>query len=71
MWNSKGDYSAKGDARMVVPLEQRFWDDLLSSSAKWGLKVYEQDWLCTFKEAARMHATRLQAGLIGRYPCRM
>jgi len=56
---------------MVVPLEQRFWDDLLSSSAKWGLKVYEQDWLCTFKEAARMHATRLQAGLIGRYPCRM
>ena len=29
-----------------VPLEQEFWDDLLSVPASdWGLRVYEQDWL--------------------------
>jgi hypothetical protein len=29
-----------------LPLEQRFWDDLLGGeSVKWGLRVYEQDWL--------------------------
>ena len=26
----------------VVPLEQRFWDFLMSTSKKWGLAVYEQ-----------------------------
>lgn len=29
----------------AVPLEQQFWDDLLANTAKWGLRVYEQDWL--------------------------
>ena len=30
----------------ALPAEQRFWDDLLlSSRVKWGLAVYEQDWL--------------------------
>jgi hypothetical protein len=28
-----------------VPLEQAFWDFLLGKSKKWGLAVYEQDWL--------------------------
>lgn len=29
-----------------VPLEQKFWDDLLSiPTSNWGLRVYEQDWL--------------------------
>ena len=44
--STDSEYSAKGNATMVVPLEQRFWDDLLSSSLSWGLTVYEQDWLC-------------------------
>ena len=31
---------------MGVPVQQSFWDFLLSSSKKqWGLMVYEQDWL--------------------------
>lgn len=30
---------------MVVPLELDFWRYLLSTSAEWGLTVYEQDWL--------------------------
>lgn len=29
------------------PMEQRFWNDLLYNSSKWGLFMYEQDWLDT------------------------
>jgi hypothetical protein len=29
------------------PTEQRFWDDLMYNSSKWGLFMYEQDWLDT------------------------
>jgi len=29
----------------AMPLEQRFWDDLLRNSSEWGLTMYEQDWL--------------------------
>ena len=36
-WKSAKDY--------IVPLEQRFWDFLIGKSKKWGLAVYEQDWL--------------------------
>ena len=29
-----------------LPLEQRFWDDLLGADkSSWGLRIYEQDWL--------------------------
>ena len=42
-----GDYAFLLDAGgYALPAEQRFWDDLLlSSRVKWGLAVYEQDWL--------------------------
>jgi len=29
----------------ALPMEQSFWDDLLSTARRWGLVVYEQDWL--------------------------
>ena len=29
----------------VLPMEPRFWEDLMRESAKWGLIMYEQDWL--------------------------
>ncbi len=29
------------------PLERRFWDDLMLDAAKWGLILYEQDWIIT------------------------
>ena len=32
-------------SKYVVPLEQGFWDWLLSKSKAWGLATYEQDWL--------------------------
>eukprot|EP01013_Petalomonas_cantuscygni_P008167 TRINITY_DN20876_c0_g1_i1.p1 TRINITY_DN20876_c0_g1~~TRINITY_DN20876_c0_g1_i1.p1 ORF type:complete len:853 (+),score=147.81 TRINITY_DN20876_c0_g1_i1:312-2561(+) len=31
----------------ALPLEERFWDDLIRNSTRWGLRVYEQDWLYT------------------------
>eukprot|EP00937_MAST-01D_sp_MAST-1D-sp2_P006546 g6546.t1 len=42
-----GDYSFEIGARdnMAMPLEQRFWDDLLANATRWGLVNYEQDWL--------------------------
>ena len=50
-----GDYDfvveKRGDApdfnNFAWPTEQRFWDDLLYNSSKWGLFMYEQDWLDT------------------------
>ena len=50
-----GDYDfvveKKGDApdyrNFAWPTEQRFWDDLMYNSTKWGLFMYEQDWLDT------------------------
>jgi len=30
---------------LALPLEQRFWDDLLREAKGWGLTTYEQDWL--------------------------
>jgi hypothetical protein len=56
-WSSNTPYaSANGgsynfvlekDKGKAIPVEQRFWDDLLENSTKWGLINYEQDWLCT------------------------
>ena len=40
----KGDEDGRNYA---WPMEQRFWDDLLYNSSKWGLFMYEQDWLDT------------------------
>ncbi|EGD83514.1 hypothetical protein PTSG_04123 [Salpingoeca rosetta] len=53
-WSNNTDYAIQNGGKfafsdnkyaMVVPLEQAFWDFLLGSSKKWGLAVYEQDWL--------------------------
>jgi hypothetical protein len=29
----------------MLPMDPRFWDDIMQESAKWGLIMYEQDWL--------------------------
>jgi len=56
-WSSETDYAKQngGDYDFIIekdshggmsmPVDQQFWDDLMSSSRKWGLKTYEQDWL--------------------------
>lgn len=33
------------NGHLAVPDDQAFWDFLMSSSKRWGLEVYEQDWL--------------------------
>ena len=41
-----GKYNFILDNGVGLPVQQEFWDFLLSSSKKqWGLMVYEQDWL--------------------------
>ncbi|XP_071096650.1 uncharacterized protein [Haliotis cracherodii] len=40
-----GQYDFLIDGEKSLPLEERFWTDLLADSRKWGLLVYEQDFL--------------------------
>ena len=42
-----GDYAFAplSNGSFTLPLEQRFWDDLIGNATKWGLKTYEQDWM--------------------------
>ena len=42
-----GDFAFSIDKERggAVPLTQDFWDTLLADTSKWGLRVYEQDWL--------------------------
>jgi hypothetical protein len=58
-----GDYAfiVEAGAQMAIPLEQRFWDDLLFNATQWGMTVYEQDWL--YNEAEGLNATRESATL--------
>ena len=30
---------------IALPQDQLFWDDLFANATKWGLEMYEQDWL--------------------------
>lgn len=55
------DFIVEEDNQMAVPLEQRFWDDLLFNATQWGMTVYEQDWL--YNEAEGLNATRESATL--------
>ena len=47
---------------LALPLEQKFWDDLLRNGSDWGMIVYEQDWLYT--EFLGLNAT-LQSSATG------
>ena len=59
-----GDYEFSPiiNGSYVVPLEQRFWDDLMSNASKWGLKTYEQDWMYNeFDNTPLLHESATQA----------
>jgi hypothetical protein len=43
-----------------MPLEQRFWDDLIANKTAAGIKVYEQDWMHAHRRTGCM---RVEAGL--------
>ncbi|XP_071096653.1 uncharacterized protein [Haliotis cracherodii] len=40
-----GQYDFLIEGPKSLPLEERFWNDLLADARKWGLMVYEQDFL--------------------------
>jgi hypothetical protein len=40
-----GDYDFHLETTIAIPLERRFWDDLLRNASDWGMYTYEQDWL--------------------------
>ena len=48
---------------LALPLEQRFWDDLLRNATDWGMVVYEQDWFYT--EFLGLNATLTQSSATG------
>ncbi|XP_046561027.1 uncharacterized protein LOC124270048 [Haliotis rubra] len=40
-----GKYAFLVENNKALPIDQTFWDDLISNGRKWGLLTYEQDWL--------------------------
>ncbi len=46
----KAEYNfidGEGWRKPSIPTEQRFWDMIMDNCVKWGVEVYEQDWLVT------------------------
>jgi len=44
----RGEYQfvdGEGGRNPAFPVEDRFWDMIMSNAKKWGIAVYEQDWL--------------------------
>lgn len=38
------DFVVEPQNQLSIPVEEAFWEYLMSSSRRWGLDVYEQDW---------------------------
>ena len=59
MWSSDNvyvdAYEFDVEEPLALPLEQRFWDDLLRNASAWGMAVYEQDWM--YNEFLGLNAT--------------
>ena len=56
------DFIVEPTNQLAIPIEQRFWDDLLrNASTEWGMLVYEQDWM--YNEAEGLNSTRESATL--------
>ena len=56
------DFLVEPENSLAIPTSQAFWDDLLvNASSKYGMVVYEQDWL--YNEFEGLNATRRQLGL--------
>ncbi|XP_071115649.1 uncharacterized protein [Haliotis cracherodii] len=57
-----GKYEFLIDGPKSLPLEERFWTDLLAESRKWGLFVYEQDYLGTEFQQIKKLLTDIDLG---------
>lgn len=74
-WSANTDYAKQNGGKwnfivepkshngLAFPLEQGFWDWLLSDARKWGLHTYEQDWL--YNEFSELNCT-LSSATLGR-----
>lgn len=72
-WSANTDYAKQNGGEwdfviereshggLAFPLQQEFWDFLLSEARKWGLRTYEQDWL--YNEFSEMNCTLESATL--------
>ena len=49
---------------MSLPVDERFWMDLMEDGKKWGLHMYEQDWL--YIEFVGVNNTLLKSASLGR-----
>ncbi|KAA0148739.1 hypothetical protein FNF29_06521 [Cafeteria roenbergensis] len=56
-----GSYQFIVEERLAIPTEEQFWVDLFQNGTKWGLAVYEQDWL--HNEFEELNATLTSATL--------
>lgn len=63
------DFHLEYDTNLALPLEERFWTDLMIESKKWGLRVYEQDWLN--KQFDEMHFTTRNVGVARKWLLQM
>ena len=58
-WAPENDYAKQNGGSYTfvfgnnfgLPIEQRFWDDLMRNSSVWGLRMYQQDWLLSVWDA--------------------
>jgi hypothetical protein len=39
------NFIVEAESGKAIPVDQQFWDDLMANSTRWGLTMYEQDWL--------------------------
>lgn len=47
---------------IALPTQQEFWDYLMETSRRWGLVVYEQDWLNEVQDQLEALSTDPQLG---------
>ncbi|XP_046563073.1 uncharacterized protein LOC124271947 [Haliotis rubra] len=57
-----GEYDFLIDGPMSLPLEERFWTDLLAGGRTWGLIAYEQDYLDVEFEGIQKLLTDIDLG---------
>jgi len=69
-WSSETDYAKQNggnydfvvEKHMALPLEERFWDDLMEEGKLWGLVVYEQDWMDVQTQGTNFLLENIEAG---------
>mmetsp|Transcript_3597 Transcript_3597/g.9206 ORF Transcript_3597/g.9206 Transcript_3597/m.9206 type:complete len:812 (-) Transcript_3597:141-2576(-) len=64
-----GGYDFIVEDPLAIPVEQRFWDDLIANKSDAGLVVYEQDWM--YNEWEGLNATLTSSSLADKWLTQM